>query len=815
MRKVLFMLIVLLLLSTTVFAASRIQIRRDVNSSWDTADPILAQGEMGYITDTGQLKIGDGSTNWNSLPFYSTIGSMFWSSIVNFPAACAAGEAITGLDIVPTCSSFLTDIVGLNISDLTNDSNYQTYTDVQNYAYPLTGNPSGFITSYLDTNFETAGYDFDDYLLVSNYIDTNYETAGYTIEALLLDTNYETAGYTIEQLLLDTNFETNGLSIQDINNLWLVNGSAIYYNKGDVGIGTDSPNYKLEIAGGDIALDNYQYLRAKDTSGTSRTMFTFDNTNSALYGGGATENYYFRDAFAAPHVSFLADGNVQISDGGTRYTNLTHKTNSNFKIETSVGGIEFYNGDIFNSFFKGDGDTYHYGSEFVTDNLMVGTTNEDGSRIVTNQDNAQKGLFMTTTDTDTATYIRLDDESSNSVMLLQKDADDDFQLKGYANAALTVQISADDDTYFNGGNVGIGENFPASKLHIGSADSSATGIRVYNTGNDFTSFYYNGANATDDFLITRTGTGGAEISFEDDGDIVLANGSNGNLGIGTTPKSNTIIHIKDNTQYTNMLIENTSSTANYETLVSLNSTSSTGDSSVRFANNETYEWTMGLDAGDSDKFKIQNGSLLSIGTNAFTIDQSNNVGIGTTSPTTKLHVEGDLNVTEDLYVDNNVFVKNEVWAYRFRMYDGFHAFGGFQDESTQLNLAIQNQWYPVTNIDNNLWNGTETYGIQLVDDNIFFENSADYTGSLSITFSGVTGKDLQFRVYNLTQAKQQGYYIGATTTGTTNFTNVSIPLYLEDIDAGDLLRIEARTTSVSGASPYLRSAIFWLSYLHE
>lgn len=45
-----------------------IQLRRGSLSQWSTANPILAVGEIGFVTDDLSYKIGDGSTAWNSLP---------------------------------------------------------------------------------------------------------------------------------------------------------------------------------------------------------------------------------------------------------------------------------------------------------------------------------------------------------------------------------------------------------------------------------------------------------------------------------------------------------------------------------------------------------------------------------------------------------------------------------------------------------------------------------------------------------------------------------------------------------------------------
>lgn len=49
---------------------SKIQLRRGTSSAWSTANPVLSEGEPGLDTTLDKIKIGDGSTAWNSLPFY-------------------------------------------------------------------------------------------------------------------------------------------------------------------------------------------------------------------------------------------------------------------------------------------------------------------------------------------------------------------------------------------------------------------------------------------------------------------------------------------------------------------------------------------------------------------------------------------------------------------------------------------------------------------------------------------------------------------------------------------------------------------------
>ena len=54
--------------------ADKIQIRRDTAANWTSANPTLAQGELGLETDTGQLKAGTGTTAWTSLGYYTLAG---------------------------------------------------------------------------------------------------------------------------------------------------------------------------------------------------------------------------------------------------------------------------------------------------------------------------------------------------------------------------------------------------------------------------------------------------------------------------------------------------------------------------------------------------------------------------------------------------------------------------------------------------------------------------------------------------------------------------------------------------------------------
>lgn len=51
-----------------------IQFRRGTSTDWEQINPILRVGEPGYATDLDSFKIGDGITEWTSLPWKNSSG---------------------------------------------------------------------------------------------------------------------------------------------------------------------------------------------------------------------------------------------------------------------------------------------------------------------------------------------------------------------------------------------------------------------------------------------------------------------------------------------------------------------------------------------------------------------------------------------------------------------------------------------------------------------------------------------------------------------------------------------------------------------
>jgi hypothetical protein len=81
--------------------ATQIQLRRDTAANWTSTNPTMAQGEAGYETDTGKLKVGDGTTAWNSLA-YQAAANIVDGTIVNADINASAAIADTKLATIST-----------------------------------------------------------------------------------------------------------------------------------------------------------------------------------------------------------------------------------------------------------------------------------------------------------------------------------------------------------------------------------------------------------------------------------------------------------------------------------------------------------------------------------------------------------------------------------------------------------------------------------------------------------------------------------------------------------------------------------------
>lgn len=65
---------------------STFRLKRGTAARWASVNPILEQGEPGFVYDSNRLKIGDGVTPWNDLPYIEGKSEiMNYESRISFP----------------------------------------------------------------------------------------------------------------------------------------------------------------------------------------------------------------------------------------------------------------------------------------------------------------------------------------------------------------------------------------------------------------------------------------------------------------------------------------------------------------------------------------------------------------------------------------------------------------------------------------------------------------------------------------------------------------------------------------------------------
>lgn len=151
-----------------------IKFRRDTSAKWTSVNPIPAQGEPCYETDTGKLKIGNGSDSYTALPYLSDDGDLPIASTTTLGAIKVGGNLTiaadgtlsastpgttdyTQLENKPQINSIeLSGNKTLNALGIQPAGNYATTADIPTKTSELT-NDSGFLTEApIPTNMVTT-----------------------------------------------------------------------------------------------------------------------------------------------------------------------------------------------------------------------------------------------------------------------------------------------------------------------------------------------------------------------------------------------------------------------------------------------------------------------------------------------------------------------------------------------------------------------------------------------------------------------------------------------------------------------------------
>jgi hypothetical protein len=362
-------------------------------------------------------------------------------------------------------------------------------------------------------------------------------------------------------------------------------------NGGNVGIGVTDPDAKLEIKG-----------TGASTGLTFKTTDSSDNEIFYIKDGGVVGVRYYPFKIGVP------SGTANVA-------------NTRFQIATTGGDFVVLNDGKTGIGTASPGAQLHNYSTATTNVFMTGH-----GTAAQNNWGAQNCMFVKT---DNGLLISKANAANNTnrIFNFYNDANGYAELYMHAGATANVKIQASGNSYFNGGNVGIGTTHPDSKLEVITSGTNSV-LELDNSNTNYTVIQYNASGATKGFsgfnagFMLFGGEAGTTLRLQSGGSYAATILENGNFGIGLTdpedrlqidhPGNPTAIRIGDNT---------------------------TDDCYVIF-NTDGNDWSIGTDRSDSNKFKISDYSR--VGTNdRLVIDTSGNVGIGSNTPLANLDIGND------------------------------------------------------------------------------------------------------------------------------------------------------------------------------
>jgi hypothetical protein len=395
---------------------------------------------------------------------------------------------------------------------------------------------------------------------------------------------------------------------------------------GNVGIGTTAPAFTsgdgLEIqrssATATLRLDSGVFateLRAY-TDGT----FLGQLSNSYLDLG--TDN--------STKVRITAAGNVGIGttspanklevDGGSSAVALRVSTTN-----TGVGVASLILSNSSKSAFN-DGVKITHGAGYTNVTDLAGT-----SVMVWDMSNTRVGIGTTAPgaklDVNGEVYVSPNTAGKNT-FVLTTNASNDGRLLIKSDTTTNVDIQANGTTYFNGGNVGIGTTSPAAKLQVENA-GDVLNLKLttggYNALTLSTVNFSGGNNYAINPYITGVSNGGFEIKdLTNNASRIAIAPTSGNVGIGTTEPAKKLV-----VQSSSQTWASAPQIAFYDT---------------ETAQTDSRNWTIGAISTNWGSLNIASSTAAGGDptTPRFTITKDGNVGIGTTSPDEKLRVSGKI-----------------------------------------------------------------------------------------------------------------------------------------------------------------------------
>jgi hypothetical protein len=244
-------------------------------------------------------------------------------------------------------------------------------------------------------------------------------------------------------------------------------------------------------------------------------------------------------------------------------------------------------------------------------------------------------------------------------------------LKGDNSAG--VMVNSNGDSYFNGGNVGIGTTSPSSKLEVVEATANTAARITVDSASWDASLSLKNANGTWEIINDYTGAGTTGALAFWNGSYRMAIDNTGNVGIGTTSPQNKL-HVEGsfnggiqieidnqntgNASYAGLLLRGQ---GNNFTLKNW------GDQVPSYSNVTEF-----ISTASSSSFAFSPSN-----SEAMRIASDGNVGIGDTTPSYKLDVNGTLRSTGAAYFNSTVEIGSSLNMTDGDITNGYNIYGNY------------------------------------------------------------------------------------------------------------------------------------------
>ena len=468
----------------------------------------------------------------------------------------------------------------------TGDSNYFAW-DIENNNNNLYFK---FGTDPREVNTTETKFTFsnDGKLTANEFTNTNNDFS-ITAEGIIANT-FSNDNFNVSEagIVTATKFVGDGSELTNLNLLdaiWQKNENDISYMQGNVGIGTTTPDVKLEVAGMSKLNGIQMYNDANITNVDEIIGF-----NDIRFSGSNDKS---TDMYIA------SDGKVGIN-----------KTNPATELDVAgtitatkfLGdGSELTNLNLPESFwFK---DTENWNNLTYKGDIIIGDAENDATK----DGDFECIQIRPTAEANDDWYIGANEnEVNNSSFFIKK------------------RNSATDNFFIaNNGNVGIGTNVPNSKLHVEGEIASmylkSTGTQKPSTinfgskGSSTTSIGFN-----NNILTFNLNSSDGSYIFRKQGVKILTLKADGNVGIGTSSPTEKLEIEKDG----NAFIKLTNTDDLYGSHMRLGAVSTNGYKETQLQ----FEGKLGFYDHSADAWRMR-------------ILEDGNVGIGTATPIAKLHVK--------------------------------------------------------------------------------------------------------------------------------------------------------------------------------